>query len=159
MHRINIEVSSVDPASRGACNEVEKLIQAHMIGVTIGASRSETSTGMLYEIEDAVLNDAFEDLSKERSRPIELIGRKLLTDNHELVNAIGDATSSADRSQRLADNFPYLISTTRRAINVLEEKRFAVEEIHVYGGRVRAMAGERWGRMDSGWFEIAVSDS
>lgn len=107
-----------------------------------------------FEVDTDAIIAANEDSHKERSRPVTLLGFNLLTDDHELINAVCDATSSADRSDRLASGFPYLVRTAREAIRELENQRLAVEELHVYKNRVRAMTGTQYGRKDSGWFEI-----
>lgn len=92
-----------------------------------------------------------EEMGTTESVPLRFLGCKLITDDDNLANALR-VESSAARSDQLGAGFPNLVTATRDAIRALESKRLVVEEIHVWGGQVRAMTSEHYGRRDSGWF-------
>lgn len=82
-----------------------------------------------------------------------LLGKALYTDSEKLAKAClkGKALIPiAWEDQDIRD----ITHTAILAIKVVERRSLQVEEIHVFEGKVRAMAGKLWGRRDSGWLPI-----
>jgi hypothetical protein len=97
------------------------------------------------------------EMDKVPDSPPMFYGSRLLTDNRELleeVRALCGTNPICNDQEAFRERWDFLIPVVHQAFRDLGRKDLQAAEIHVMGGRVRAMASADFGRQDSGWLDV-----
>lgn len=89
--------------------------------------------------------------AKEGHPTPRILGCELITDDDRFIKAISNEETTL---MSLEAHFPDHMAAIHTSIRRLESERLKAEEIHIYEGRVRAMASKAYGRRDSGWVPL-----
>ena len=142
-------------------NESVKLVADHILGNIHGTlverlnSPDGSSNQLHVDIDVEALEAKMEEVPKG---PPMFYGSSLLTDNMELereVRALCDKDGPGNDQKAFRERWAFLIPVVHEAFRDLGRMDLQAVEIHVIGGRVRAMASADFGRQDSGWLEVA----